>query len=201
MNKFPKSIVVFGPSTVYGINDPEGGFVARLRSFAELHNEKSIVYNLGISGQSSRDLKARFEIEVKVRKPDLIIIYPGLNDIVRRGLSEPRLILRTETILNWQEILLSAKDICPTIFLLPLSFDQQRTTPFLANYYFLKSDAELHSQDLKSICEDLEIPYLQVEFKDKAQEKYLSADGLHPNSKGHELICHSLISLIQKFPL
>jgi lysophospholipase L1-like esterase len=83
----PKRIVVIGGSTVHGQGDPDGGgFVARLRRWHEtLIVDSNRVFNLGIGGDGVCEMLARGPGECRVRRPDLIILYPGLNDTRRVG--------------------------------------------------------------------------------------------------------------------
>ena len=65
-------ILIFGDSIIYGAWDREGGWAARLRKFLD---EKTLteedfyclVYNLGISGDTTEDLLERFEFETEQR--------------------------------------------------------------------------------------------------------------------------------------
>ncbi len=197
MKKLPQKIVVFGPSTVYGKNDSEGGFVARLRKLSEQENNNNIVFNLGISGESSRELLTRFLLEVPPRKPNLIILYPGLNDILRRGGKDStRLVEEEETINNWTQILSSAQSLASVIVILPLSFDETRTTPLVANYYYFLDDAKIHLCDIHMLCQQLQILAVEVPFSSDNLDEFISTDGLHPNSKGHELILQKLLEVI-----
>lgn len=82
---------MFGHSITQGFWDTEGGWVQRLRKFLD---EKSLkqpeeyyfeVYNLGVSGNDSRQLLDRFDDELEARLFDedetLIIFQIGANDI------------------------------------------------------------------------------------------------------------------------
>jgi lysophospholipase L1-like esterase len=60
--------------------------VARLRRWHETSNvESHRVFNLGIGGDGVREMLARGSEECRARRPDLIILYPGLNDSRRIG--------------------------------------------------------------------------------------------------------------------
>ena len=83
-------ILIFGNSIIYGAWDKEGGWVSRLRKFLDEKNLSSgpnfycLVYNLGISGNTTDDLLERFEFEIKQRlKEDeetIILFAIGIND-------------------------------------------------------------------------------------------------------------------------
>ncbi len=78
-----KGFLVFGDSIVYGAWDKEGGWVQRLRKFLEEKQEDVLVYNLGVSGDTTDSLLERFQAEAKARLKDsegVIIISIGVND-------------------------------------------------------------------------------------------------------------------------
>ena len=75
----PSRIVAFGSSTVQGIGDPEGGgFVGRLRSWHEQYWEGNVTFNLGLAGDQTTKMLGRFNLEVPIRRPDLIIFIQVL---------------------------------------------------------------------------------------------------------------------------
>src|SRR5438270_8640503 len=84
-------VLVFGDSIAQGFWDTEGGWVATLsKHYTELalkdlrNNKQPGIYNLRISGDTTRSLLARIESETKVRKwpgePLLVLIAIGTND-------------------------------------------------------------------------------------------------------------------------
>lgn len=71
------NILVFGASTTYGAWDLEGGWIARLRKWIDEKNIKekkyidysgiSLIYNLGISDETTKDLIKRFKSDTEPR--------------------------------------------------------------------------------------------------------------------------------------
>jgi lysophospholipase L1-like esterase len=84
-------VFAFGHSITQGFWDSESGWVLRLRKFLDqksLENPDEYyfeVYNLGVSGNDSRQLLERFSQELEARLWDedetLILIQIGANDI------------------------------------------------------------------------------------------------------------------------
>ncbi len=65
-------ILIFGDSNTYGAWDPDGGWVARLRKFADEKNMEGkdyfvLVYNLGIDGDDTSGVLKRIESETVAR--------------------------------------------------------------------------------------------------------------------------------------
>ncbi len=87
-----KNILIFGASTTYGAWDIEGGWVARLRKFFDEkvitsnYRDQHLVYNLGVSGDKSRDILKRFEGEMEARfdleEETIILFHLGINDAI-----------------------------------------------------------------------------------------------------------------------
>ena len=82
-------IFCFGDSITYGKWDAEHcGWVQRLRRFLDKNWEiygDNLVYNLGVSGDTTKNLLTRFEFEIEQRLKEekeevLIIFYIGIND-------------------------------------------------------------------------------------------------------------------------
>lgn len=74
--------LIFGDSITQGFNDLTGGWVQRLRESLTLDD---FVINLGVSGDTSDGLLARFEVELKPRlstegESNIILIAIGSND-------------------------------------------------------------------------------------------------------------------------
>ena len=78
-------VVAIGDSVIYGRHDPGGGWIGRLRLALESRDKWSAVFNLGIGGQTSSDIIARFTSEVTPRTPNTVVIGCGLNDFRGEG--------------------------------------------------------------------------------------------------------------------
>ncbi|MDO8660927.1 MAG: SGNH/GDSL hydrolase family protein, partial [Candidatus Woesearchaeota archaeon] len=86
---FMPQIMVFGTSTEWGAWDEKGGWVDRLKQHCnQLHlkdpEKYYVVYNLGVSGDTSRELSVRIREEFRARKDpaekNIIILSVGGND-------------------------------------------------------------------------------------------------------------------------
>lgn len=133
----PKRICVLGGSTVHGVGDEEGGgFVARLKGWHEQRAPlRNAVFNLGITGNTLSTMLSRAVSEVTARKASLILLYPDLNDCIRRG--SPRAALAEEwaAISQMLDSLLSGlRAIAPTIVLTAVPPVENLTFPFAGDY-------------------------------------------------------------------
>src|SRR5438270_4597725 len=76
------TLVTLGDSITQGGGAP-GGYVWRMQKYLDaLYPEQHIhIVNAGISGNKSTDMAAKFQRDVIDKKPDLITISVGVNDV------------------------------------------------------------------------------------------------------------------------
>lgn len=195
----PKKIVAIGASNTFGRVDPKhGGFIGRLKSWHETQNQlEHRIYNLGISGQTSGEVLNRLTAEASIRNPDLIIVSIGLNDIRRNdSKTNPVQTPLPEFKQHIEKIVTDAQMICDVLFVSINPIDDSRTQPFQIagrDYYYASDDALAYAATTKAICEQKDIPYLDINKKFlEDYKKLLAEDGLHCNEKGHEKIFEEL---------
>ncbi len=198
-------ILVFGDSVSWGAWDREGGWVARLRKFLdkrtlsvpEFHNTDFLmVYNLGISGDTSEWLLKRIEPEVKQRLKEkdrtIIIIAIGKNDSCFLESKNSFLAQPKQFEKNIKELIsLSRKYSSKIVFVGTAMVDETKTTPIYWNKNMHCRNEYLHQYNeiIKSACAENKIRFIGL-FEEFAKSDYkkLLEDGLHPNSEGHKMI-------------
>lgn len=80
-------VVFFGDSiTEFGVNP--GGYIAQIRDTLVLHGmaKQFDLIGAGIGGNKIYDLYLRLEDDVLARKPDLVVMYVGVNDVWHKQL-------------------------------------------------------------------------------------------------------------------
>lgn len=187
------NILYFGASTVYGAGDLEGGWVARLRRARE---GKGLVYNLGISSGTSGDLLQRFETELVARLDQrvatAITITTGGNDAAFIP-SEQRFRVSPEHFAkNLSKLIGIARTYAQYLFIHTLTPVNDLVTINQPGRDRSKSNAQnaLFNAQIKRICESQKVPVVDIGrvFLENNYLVLLSADGVHPNAAGHELI-------------
>ena len=194
-------ILVFGDSITYGAWDKKGGWVERLKRDL---NQKTIdskeefycmTYNLGIDGNTTTDLLNRSELETKARllDDDIIIIFDvGGNDSCFDKSKGNFLTPQQDFKGNIQKLINLAKKFSSKIFFVGLiPADELRTTPVFwdKDKFYKNEHIKKYDNIIKSVCLDNNINFIDTFNKfSKLNYKSLLEDGLHPNSKGHELI-------------
>jgi len=196
-------VLVFGDSITQGFWDSEGGWVARLRKYydkkkiEDLRSEKEIpdVFNLGISGGSSKTILDRFENETRARKNSedmAIIICTGVNDSCLLE-NEKSMTPPDEYERNLRKLALQAKAFTDKVIFVGLvAADESQTMPvFWRNIYYPNKRIKDYESMMAGVAQKGAITFIPVfdEFKKHLDGgENILADGLHPNNEGHELI-------------
>ncbi len=190
------NICVFGDSITWGACDYfHGGWVNRLRNYFEERGDTPLgadgrladlsVYNLGICGDTTDDLKERFEVEAMAREPGSIIFAIGINDARRlEGNNQQTGLAQFEK--NILELVNSARKFTKKIVFVGLTrVDEAKTTPIPWNtrmsYY--NQDIDQYDEIIREVCKKEELEYIDafgIVQRDDLE------DGLHPNSEGHK---------------
>jgi lysophospholipase L1-like esterase len=194
-------ILVFGDSIAWGAWDKEGGWVARLRHWLdECEPEEHIVYNCGVSGDSSSDLLDRFlpECEARLREAEeykekqIIIIAIGGNDASWSQSKNTMQIPFEKFEQNIQKLnALASKFTKKVIFIGLTPVDESKTNPIPWNTdkYHKNEYTSRYNQKIKELCDKKRISFADI-FAVLSKIDYckLLEDGVHPNSKGHQKI-------------
>ncbi len=194
-------ILIFGDSIAYGAWDREGGWAWRLRKFLDektLSEPESyfLVYNLGVSGDTTEDLLERFEFETEQRikeKEDTTIIFAiGGNDSTFNNNKNKCHVSQEKSKKNIQKLIkLAAKYAAKILFIGLFPADESKTIPIpwarnksYKNEYIIQYD-----KIIKSVCQENSVLFIGIfeEFMN-SDYKNLLEDGQHPNSEGHRKI-------------
>jgi lysophospholipase L1-like esterase len=178
-------ICFLGESFVNGTGDPEFlGWTGRVCQDAQTQGYKITHYNLGVRGETSRYLKQRWLQEVSYRLPTecdgRVIFSFGVNDSGSAGKKQG--IELTESIDNLYSILQEAKQIYPVLVVGPPpcgDVNQHQRNQIIATL----------SQEFALVCEQLEVPYLDVFASLVNSSVWLTEaktnDGAHPRAAGY----------------
>lgn len=196
------SIFCIGDSLVYGRGEiPSNGWAHRLKNHFENELIHKGVYNLGIPGDTSYSLKKRIKNELNPR------IWRRKNNdkyiaIIQIGSNDSKSIINsknnTTKIENFEknivEIINSIKSIVDEIVfvgLIPVDENKIFTNDSI---YFSNSDNSKYNSNLKIICEKNNVHFIELyEILFKTNYNELLEDGIHPNSKGYDLIFNIIL--------
>lgn len=187
-------ILLFGDSITWGACDNEkGGWAERLKLF--YFNSGSAIYNCGISGDTTEELKERIIGEFKSRglrheREVKVVIAMGINDA--RDIDEnntPQLkdsdfkknLMEIFDSLSEQQHFDINKDL---VFVGPTIVDEKLTLPWNNKELYWKNDRiQVFNDIIENFCKEKNLPFLNLlNLLDKGDLE----DGLHPNAEGHE---------------
>jgi lysophospholipase L1-like esterase len=193
-------VLVFGDSITQGLCDTEGGWVERLRKA----NNSTTFFNLGIAGDSSNDVLARFDNETAARvdteEQTAFIFAVGFNDSrTKSGLSfsNPENYER-----NLAETLKRAKKYSDKILFVGLTpCVETRSNPVSwSNSGYTNARVKQFDNTLREFCEQNGVNYVELltSFQEAQNKTDLLPDGIHPNNQGHQIIADLVAPELQK---
>lgn len=191
-------VLIFGDSITQGFWDIEGGWVSRIRKHYDQQmiegedNDPPTVFNLGVSGNSSDDVLARFENETKARATEelAIVVAIGVNDArTKAGVNYSDSIRYRQ---NLSEILRLAKQYSSRILFVGLTpCVEARSNPVSwGDTGYTNERIKEFDDTLREFCQESKVPFVEVyePFAKAEAESELLPDSLHPNDTGHQLI-------------
>ena len=206
-------IVVFGDSIAYGKWDEQGGWVARLRdhidhlcNFGKPGNVQ--VYNMGIPGELAVRMVKRVPEELRMRidladtKGNNVVIFAaGINDSNPANWITLKQSDETEFKHSISTMIREAKNQGAKVACIGLTpINEQRFLPAskFKGAFFQKHVAKFEKY-LEQICKDEHTPFLSC-YNDLLNSDFIDTiiDGVHPNTKGHEMMYAKILSFLQE---
>ena len=199
-------IVCLGDSITQGGEGP-GGYVWLVRHYlSALYPQQNIeVINAGISGHKSTDMIARFQHDVLDRKPDLVTISVGVNDVWHGFYDNhpkgdgPRGIPLDSYRKNVDTMITQAQNAGAKVVVLSTTVIQEDlNSP--ENAKAVRYNAALRdlAREHKAVWVDYQKPFrdlIGAYRKDTgARDLLLTVDGVHMNSAGNKIMAYALLS-------
>ena len=211
MNKAQTKIVIMGDSiSDCGRAKPVGeglfgalgrGYVSLFDAMAQVdHPEWGLrVVNMGIDGNTSRDLLARWETDVNAQAPDLVAVLIGINDVWRQFDSpfQPEThVLPDEYAANLRQIARQqAQHSYRLVFLSPFFLEPNTQEP-------MRARMDEYGALMREVAAENGIPFvdLQQAFAGLLQNfygGYLTWDRVHPSEPGQLIIARQLMRAME----
>ncbi len=187
---------IFGDSTAWGAWDLEkGGWVNRLWLWLAEQAEHD-VYNLSISGGTTKTILARFEHEATIREADVLIFQTGGNDSAYEHTEENHLVMPDAFKTNLEEIISRGKKICSNLIFIGFkNCDESKTMPVpWRDIYYTNKNIQRYNDIMRETCERHGVLFLEL-FGTLNNEDF--TDGLHPNAAGHEKIFQRIKNFLE----
>jgi|SRR5579872_1368238 len=198
-------IVFLGDSITAGGVSPKGYVTLIKNTLNEKHKDLGIeIIGAGISGNKVPDLQKRLEKDVLMKKPTLVVIYIGIND-VWHGESDPaRGTSKEKFQAGLTEIIGKIKDsgarvvLCTPTVIGEKKAGANKLDSQLDEYAEIsrKVAKETKSQlcDLRKAFAD----YLVKNNGDDKEKGILTTDRVHLNDAGNKLVAETMLSTIDK---
>lgn len=202
-------VYCFGDSITRGENDPlHGGWVDRLKRLFIARglregDEEVCVFNLGIGGETTRSLKSRFLPEFEARAADkgraVVVLAYGANDAAQAD--GVFLVAPGPFLDNLKECIRAARKKKAVVLLLNVtpvaSAAEDRASPGgkVRRGAFIRR----YNAGLKKLAGKEKVKLIDVYqgFVERGLGTLFSADGIHPNAEGHELIYDLALPALQ----
>lgn len=187
-------IFCFGDSITYG-----GSYcwASQLRRYMEEKGKKDSanVYNLGVKGDSSRELLNRFENEIDVREPEedsLIVFQIGINDSQWIKTKNNNRVQLEEFRQNLEKIWFKARQRTENIIFLgltPVVESEVDPVDWNSNKAYRTKEVRKYEDELFRFCQQKDLKFIELYdlFLENGYNELLK-DGIHPNERGHEKI-------------
>jgi len=182
---------ILEPNQTEGLGE---GFVKAISAdvLSNVKYKNLLFYNRGVSGNTTSDLRKRWEADCISLKPSIVNILIGINDL-RYNFSP------VQFYNNYWNILFLTKSKLPQT---KVVICEPFLLPNIANYTSLQSNFTEYRKAIRSLVKEYQavfIPYYQDFLnasKNTAPEKLL-IDGFHPSNDGISLLATSWQQFIQ----
>jgi lysophospholipase L1-like esterase len=176
------------------------GYVSMVNAFLQAYypKRKIRVTNMGTSGNTVRDLKARWQHDVIPLAPDWLSIMIGINDVWRHFDSA----LQPEIQVSLQEyrstLLALTREIRPSlkglVIMAPYFLETNTEEP-------MRQMMDVYSRAAAEVAQEVGAIYVDIQsvfdcYLETQHSMSLSGDRIHPNLTGHLLIAQAFLCAV-----
>ena len=194
--------VCIGDSITHGTGSPSTSWVSLLTNEKENNLEEyNLVYNLGVSSDTSEKIVQRIDSELKARIKEymdtICIIAVGINDAKWNRIEEKFYVPIELFKKNLLKIVETCNNNNARIILVGLTnVDEARMDPSpWEDISWKKEDVIRYDSVIQEIAKELECDYISM--RGLLNTKDLE-DGLHPNKNGHTKMYNEIIKVINE---
>lgn len=183
-------------------SNPYGfGFVALLNNkiFLSDPNHKIRLINQGIGGNTTSDLLNRFDKDVKAFNPNWVFILIGINDIWRQ-IDCPNIPDRKQSAFEYgkkmEELINKTLVIgSKAVIVSPFYLDQYKKN-------HMRNEVDKYVEICEKLSDKYSLPFVNIQaifdrYLEIVSTNMLSADRVHPNLVGHQIIADAIYDVIK----
>ena len=198
-------IILLGDSITQGGGGPKGYVTLLKNELTEKHKDLGIeVVNAGISGNKVPDLQRRLAKDVLAKKPTLVVIYIGIND-VWHGASDPaRGTTKEKFEAGLKDIIAKIQEAGARVVLCTPSVIGEKT----GGANTLDTRLDEYADISRKVAMELKLPlcdlrkafvdYLKTNNPDNKEKGILTGDTVHLNEAGNKLVAETILKTIDK---
>lgn len=185
-------VMFFGDSHTVGAGDEESlGWTGRVIAAAWAEGIPVTPYNLGIRGETSADVAARWRAEARPRLPDegdpRVVLAFGVNDVSLRD-DNPRC-SEEQSLLSLEEVLLGAQGLGLRRFVVgPAAVDDEAENDRIAEL----------SYAYRVLCARHRVPFVPLVDELRGNEVWrreiAARDGAHPGAAGYAEVARLVLA-------
>lgn len=199
MNVKPKKVIFFGDSiTQAGVQN--NGYINLLKKTLDPNQFELI--GAGVGGNKVYDLYLRMEEDVLSKKPDLVFIYVGINDVwhklgARTGTDYDKYLKFYQALINKIQANGSKVVLCTPTVIGEKKNDANEVDADLNLY--AKGVRELAAKNNLPLC-DLRKAFVDYENANNIndlEKGILTTDKVHLNDKGNQLVAETMLPFIK----
>lgn len=198
-----QKVIFFGDSITQAAVNP-GGYIVRIDSMCTKEGLKDNYEfsGAGISGNKIYDLYLRMEEDVLAKKPDIVVVYVGVNDVWHKATSGTGTDA-DKFVKFYQAVIKKLKDNNIKVILCTPAAIGEKTD------YSNSQDGDLneYSKLIRSLAQknnlslvDLRAKFLEYNLKNNPDNKdrgILTTDRVHLNEKGNQLVADEMWKVIK----
>jgi len=184
----PVNVCIFGDSITWGARLPfRIAWANLLRNHLERVSDNLIsLYDMGVDGDTTRELLMRFDVEARARKPDVVIFAVGVNDSLYKKTHDNPGVPIGEFEQNMLELIGKARQFTDRIVVVGLvKGSDDVTRPLVQSTTgkcYDKKRTKEYSETLRSVAEKEKLTFVDVFDR---LDDWDFDDGIHPNINGH----------------
>ena len=196
-------IVFLGDSITQGGAGPNGYVTMIRQALDKKHADLKIeVIGAGISGNKVPDLQRRVDKDVIAKKPTIVVIYIGINDVWHGEKDPARGTMPDAFVAGLKEVIGKCRDAGAAVVICTPSVIGEK----LEGANALDAKLDQYSDLSRNLAKELKLPlcdlrkafldHLKANNKDNADKGILTGDTVHLNQAGNQFVADTMLKTL-----